>query len=320
VSYIVTTASHSYTLKRLHGFPGAPRTQSYSYDRLFRSQRVPKGTWIFTDFDRLGPWELELAARAYRSLKTAGLTVLNDPAIACQRLTLLRRLNQQGFNRFGVWSVEAGEWPERYPVFLRAHSAHRGSFSGLLADRAALEQAIAERIGRGVPRRELIAVEYCAQPLREGLFRKLAAYRVGHIMVPSLCVHESSWIAKDGEPGIAGQENYDDEYRIIEEDRHCADIRRAFEIGEIEFGRADFGLVDGRPQVYEINTNPTIGIIEEHPFPIRLAADRLFQTKFAAALAAIDTPDSGVRVRLKSSVLKEQRKRDRWMTRSRWVV
>ena len=30
--------------------------------------------------------------------------------------------------------------------------------------------------------------------------------------------------------------------------------------GGIEFGRADFGLVDGRPQVYEINTNPTIAM------------------------------------------------------------
>lgn len=318
--FMISTAAHSYASRRVAGFPGAPKIASYSYDRLFRSRRVPRGTWIFTDFDRLGFWELELAARAYRSLKTAGLTVLNDPAVACQRLTLLRRLNQQGFNRFGAWSVEAGEWPERYPVFLRAQSAHRGSFGGLLADRAALEDAISERIRRGVPRRELIAVEYCAEPLREGLFRKLAAYRVGPVMVPSLCVHQSSWVAKDGELGIAGEDHYEDEYRIVEEERYCTALRPAFEIGEIEFGRADFGIVGGQPQVYEINTNPTIGTLREHPFPIRLAADKLFQTKFAAALARIDTPASRERIKIKSSVLKEQRRRDRWMTKGRWVV
>ncbi|WP_162917062.1 hypothetical protein [Dongia deserti] len=297
-----------------------PKTASYTYDRLFRSRRVPRGTWVFTDFDRLGAWELELAARAYRSLKAAGLTVLNDPAIVCQRFTLLRRLREQGFNRFAVWSVDAGEWPDRYPVFLRAQSAHRGSFSGLLGDRAALEAAIAERIGRGVPRRELMVVEYCAEAVREGLFRKLASYRVGAVMVPALCVHQSSWVAKDGEMGIAGQDLYDDEYRIVAEDRHCAEIRPAFEIGEIEFGRADFGMVDGRPQVYEINTNPTIGILEKHPFAVRIKADRLFQEKFAAALRRIDTPDSAERVPIKSSVLKEQRRHDRWMTKGRWVI
>jgi hypothetical protein len=316
----VTTAAHAYTARSVGAFAGAPSIRRWSYDRLFRSSHVPKATWVFTDFDRLSPWELELAARAYRSLKFAGLRALNDPAVTCQRFTLLRRLHQTGFNRFAVWSVEAGEWPDRYPVFLRAQSAHRGSFSGLLADRAALEGAIAERLARGVPRRELMAVEYCAEPLREGLFRKLAAYRVGPTMVPALCVHQSSWVAKDGELGVAGQDWYDDEYRIVEQDRHCAELLPAFATGEIEFGRADFGIVDGRAQIYEINTNPTIGIIKRHPFPVRLAADKLFQAKFGAALARIDTPESRERVKVKGTVLKEQRRRDRWMTKGRWVV
>ena len=72
--------------------------------------------------------------------------------------------------------------------------------------------------------------------------------------------------------GIAGQELYDDEYRIIEENRHAEELRPAFEIGGIEFGRADFGLVGGKPQVYEINTNPTFATIRKHPFPVRNAA------------------------------------------------
>jgi hypothetical protein len=318
--FFVTTASHMYTFPPVARFPDAPKIRCVSYDRLFRSRRVPAGTWIFTDFDRLSFWELELASRVYRRLRDAGLTVLNDPAVACQRFSLLRRLHRQGFNRFAVWSIEEGEWPDRYPVFLRAQSAHRGSFSELLFDRPALEAAISDRLRRGVPRRELMAVEYCAEPLRDGLFRKHAAFRVGPVMVPSLCVHQSNWVAKHGELGVAGQEYYDDEYRIIEEDRHCADVRTAFEIGEIEFGRADFGIVGGRPQVYEINTNPTIKIVREHPFPIRLAADKLFEAKFAAALARIDAPDSGEYVPINGRVFERQRRRDRWMTKSRWVV
>ncbi|MGH6891005.1 MAG: hypothetical protein ACREEP_01985, partial [Dongiaceae bacterium] len=139
-------------------------------------------------------------------------------------------------------------------------------------------------------------------------------------MVATLCVHQSKWVAKDGEKGIAGQALYDDEDRIVEQNRHGVEIRRAFEIGDIEFGRADFGLVGGTPQVYEINTNPTIVMMRKHPFPIRISASRLFEEKFAAALAAIDTPASGEAIKVKGTVLREQRQHDRWMTRSRWVV
>ncbi|HET6619217.1 MAG TPA: hypothetical protein VFG64_04710 [Dongiaceae bacterium] len=317
----ICTAAHSYTFRKyLPLFAGVPAFQVWSYDRLFRARSLPRATWIFTDFDRLNFWELELAARLYRNVVGAGQRALNDPAIVAQRFSLLRRLYRAGFNRFNVWSIEAEEWPERYPVFLRTQSAHRGALSELIPDRTSLEGVIEAALAKGRPRRELMIVEYCAEPVREDLFRKLAMYRVGPTMVANLCVHQSKWVAKDGEKGIAGQELYDDEYRIIEENRHGEELRPAFDLGGIEFGRADFGLVGGRPQVYEINTNPTIVVMRKHPFPIRIAASRLFEDKLAAALAAIDTPAGGMPIKVKGTVLREQRAHDRLMTRSRWVV
>ena len=118
-----------------------------------------------------------------------------------------------------------------------------------------------------------------------------------------------------------GQELYDDEYRIIEENRHAEDLRPAFEIGGIEFGRADFGLVGDRPQVYEINTNPTFATIRKHPFPVRNAASLLFE----ATVRRRPRPPSTRRparppIKMKGTVLREQRQHDRWMTKSRWVV
>lgn len=316
----VCTGAHSYTFDQLHQFAYVPAIRVWTYDRLFRSTRLPRATWIFTDFDRLNFWEQELAARFYRILVAQQLTVLNDPATAAQRLTLLRRLYRAGFNRFNVWSVDAEEWPERYPVFLRMQSAHRGALTDLISDRPSLERAIGAALEKGRPRRELMIVEYCAELLPEGLFRKLAGFRVGPHMVAGLCVHQSHWIAKDGELGIAGQRLYDDEYRIVADNRHSDEIRRAFEIGGIEFGRADFGMVAGRPQVYEINTNPTFSVVREHPFQVRISAGRLFEERIAAALAAIDTPASGELIKVKGKVLKEQRRHDRWMTRGRWVI
>jgi hypothetical protein len=316
----VSTGAHSYTFDQLHKFASMPAIKVWSYDRLFRARRLPRATWIFTDFDRLNFWEQELAARIHRNLVAERLLVLNDPATVAQRLALLRRLYRAGFNRFNAWSVEAEEWPERYPVFLRMQSAHRGVLTDLIPDRPSLEREIDAALGKGRPLRELMIIEYCAEPVRDALFRKLAVFRVGPHTVAGLCVHQSKWIAKDGELGIAGQQLYDDEYRIVAENRHGEEVHRAFEIGGIEFGRADFGLVGGKPQVYEINTNPTFSVIREHPFQIRVSAGRMFEEKFAAALASIDTPASGELIKVKGKVLRDQRQRDRWMTKSRWVI
>lgn len=316
----VTTASHAYTFTKLAAFDGVPRYRVWSYDRLFRSARLPCATWIFTDFDRLSFWELELAARVYRNVISQGLPALNDPAQVAQRFSLLRRLHRAGLNDFNVWSVEAEEWPDRYPVFLRTQSAHRGALSDLLPDRGALEQAIAAALAKGRPRRELMIVEYCAEPAREGLFRKLASFRIGPAIVSSLGVHQPTWVAKDGVKGIAGQDLYDEEYRMVEETRYGEDVRRAFEIGNIEFGRADYGLVRGRPQIYEINTNPTIAAARKHPFQIRNDASRLSESRVVDALRAIDTAPSRATFKVKGTVLREQRAHDRWMTKGRWVI
>jgi hypothetical protein len=94
--------------------------------------------------------------------------------------------------------------------------------------------------------------------VRENLYRKLAVYGVGGRMVPALCAHQGHWKAKLGESGIAGGELYDDEYRLVSENAFGEAIRPAFDLGAMEYGRADFGLLQGRPQVYEINTNPMI--------------------------------------------------------------
>jgi hypothetical protein len=316
----VATGAHSYTYKHLLAFPRVPEIEVWSYDRLFRARRLPRATWIFTDVDRLNFWELELAARVYRNIVSAGWPALNDPATVAQRFSLLRRLHRAGLNRFNAWSVEAEEWPERYPVFLRTRSAHRGVLTDLLHDPAALRHAIDGALAKGRPRSELMIIEYCAEHSREGVFRKLASYRVGGAMVATLCVHQSTWVAKDGEKGIAGQDLYDDEYRIVEENRHADTLRAAFDVGGIEFGRADFGLVGGQPQVYEINTNPTFPRTKDHPFPIRMESARLFEQRMVSALTAIDSPRSREKLKMRGTVLREQRAHDRWMTKGRWVV
>lgn len=293
--------------------------KAVSYDRLLRSSRLDRATYIFSDFDRLNFWELELAGKVYRRLAEAGMRVLNDPARVLQRCALLRTLHAGGINRFNVLRVEDGEAVTRFPVFLRTQSAHRGPLSDLLQDDEAVRAAVHKALAEGVPLRELILVEYCAEPLSPGLYRKLSVFRVGDTMVPWVAVHESKWNAKAGELGSAGQANYDEELAAVTSNKYGAAIRPAFEAGAIDYGRADFGLVCGQAQVYEINTNPSLQAATTHPFASRLESARLCVEKLEDAFVAIDTPAGGTRVPLDPEAFTVQRFHDRWKTWASWT-
>jgi hypothetical protein len=312
----LTTSSHGYThvmFKKHARF----RFEPMSYTRAFRAERLPRATYIFADMDRLGFWELEMAARLYRVLKAAGLRVLNDPATVRQRFSLLRELKFRGINRFGAWSADDSSRPACFPLFLRTQSAHRGNLTDLLQDEAAVQAAITDALKQGLPMRELILIEYCAEPVGEKLFRKLSTFRVGERMVSTLCVHESHWSAKYGELGIASQALYDDEFAIVEENRFGEALRPAFLAANVEYGRSDFALVAGQPQIYEINSNPSQERITSHPFPIRPKASDLFYSRLDDAFCEIDSIATG-HVAIDDAILVRQRKRDRWVLRARW--
>jgi hypothetical protein len=49
------------------------------------------------------------------------------------------------------------------------------------------------------------------------------------------------------------------ERRYLEDNPHAGQLRRCFELAHIDYGRIDYGLVGDSIQVWEINTNPTIG-------------------------------------------------------------
>ncbi len=270
----------------------------WPYDRLFRARHLPAATYIFSDLDRLHWWDLELAARAADHLRQAGMRVLNDPARVRQRYHLLTRLYREGINDFTVWHAGERPPPEAWPVFLRTDSAHRGPLTDLLYTPDALERAEQRLLEQGIPESELLIVQYRAEPLDGRLFRKLATFRVGDALVPALCTHQGDWQAKRGQSGIAGQAWYEDEYRIVNESRYADTLWAAFTAGSIEYGRADYGVVAGRPAIYEINTNPMVRTLLEHPYPIRLESAAAFMSNLKDAFRRIDGPASGRRVRM----------------------
>ena len=188
--------------------------------------------------------------------------------------------------------------PERYPVFLRNECGHGGPLTELIADRDELLDAIESLIQAGEPERNLIIVEYAAEPIRLNLFRKFATFRIADRLFPAVCVHDATWRAKTGQKGIAGQQLYEEENAILRADPYRETLRQAFNLAEIEYGRADFGIVTGNPRSTKINTNPTVRPAGSHPFSIREDSLRLVWKNYLEALAAIDgssRPLSGLR-------------------------
>ena len=315
-----TSVGHKYGPEALEDMPGAPDIHVLSYNRLLRRKSLPMATYVFTDFDRLPFWQVELAAHVYRHLKAAGAHVLNDPARALQRMQMLKRLHQSEINRFNVWDPAVDPLPDRYPVFLRTRSAHRSTITDLLPDKAAAEAALTQALDDGYGIHDLMFVEYCAEPEANGVFRKLAAFRIGDAIQMSMTVHERNWVAKYGEEGAGSAEQYQDEHKAVDSNPYNSVLHRAFEIANIDYGRADFAVIGGKPQIYEINTNPEVVIFEEHPFPIRLDSQAIISERFVAAMTEIDCPlDRHHKIALDHPSLVRQRKEDWLVLRERWI-
>jgi hypothetical protein len=289
----VMTRGHAYVLEHLRRDPRVPRLEVVPYDRLIRARSAPRCVHVFTDFDRLGAWDLELAAAVHRCLAQAGVPVLNDPARVKTRFALLRALHEAGINDFNAYRLDEGIWPVRYPVFLRRAAGHRAPVSDLLEGRDALERAIERALEAGVPASSLLVVEYAGEPVAHGRFRKLAMHRVGERLVQQLSANDAGWLVKYGKRGFAPPEFYREELGWMRRSPFADALWRAFEVAGIEWGRADFGLLGGRVQVFEINTNPHVPLLDDHPVAERVESARLAFGGICEALRDLDGRASG---------------------------
>ena len=270
-----------------------------SYETLWGCRLLPRGTYVMTDFDRLSPSEHEIAGHLYDHLRDAGLPVLNNPRHYRPRDSLLKLLHAEGLNGFTCYLPCAGERPRRFPVFLRTIAAHRGTLSELLHDQASADAALFEAIDRGFLLRDLVFVEYAAEPQADtGSFQKHAAFRVGPHIVRANTVNDAGWMAKTGTEGIASAEQYVVERAEMDDYPHRHFAMQVFELAGLEFGRLDFGIVAGRPQAYEINTNPMMQLSLAHPNLIRRETLGLVRSRLASAFADMTQPVSRLPLRV----------------------
>jgi hypothetical protein len=269
----------------------APSLRIVRYRDLFAERRASAGAWIFTDHDRLTPRDREDAAGIWQQLERAGQPVrlLNHPLRVKRRHALLQALHAAGINDFESWRVVDGRAPRRYPVFLRVEDDHEGPRTPLLHDAGMLRAEIDRLEVSGLPREQLLIVELRAAPDAQGVYRKYGAFRVGDRIFPNHLLFGSEWMVKrrhhDHDAVLLAEER-----RFLEENPHEAELRRAFEIACIDYGRADYGVVGGRLQIYEINTNPTIMGANVPQDPDGRARKQHFARNLIEALRALEPP------------------------------
>ncbi|RTL53968.1 MAG: hypothetical protein EKK40_05360 [Bradyrhizobiaceae bacterium] len=310
----ITTRGHGYSLKSIQngtfGFP-APSLKIMSYERLLGARRIPRATYIFSDIERLPPFLLGVAAELYRAMRGEGLRCLNDPAKVKSRLALLRTLHRSGINPFNAYRADESPRPARFPVFVRFETDHGSPLTGLIHSQAELETALSDLENSGTPLRGAIVTEYCSSSDADGLFHKWGTFRIGDQYSVDHIAVEKNWLVKYGKWDDITEPVAREEHETVSQNRFSPDLSRAFELAHIEFGRADYAIVDGRIAIYEINTNPYIGPFVPDSKPLRLQTQTIARTRMGKALEAIDTEDGGT-VRLSADPSPLLKKCRRW--------
>jgi hypothetical protein len=310
VIYYLSTERYSSTVRhflRDHTSQARHLLCSLTYEELFFERAAPIGHYIFTDFDRLSRYELECAAAFAYALNKAApdARILNHPLKALERYPLLVALDRVGINDFTAIRIECRDRPSRYPVFIRAEDGYGGPETDLLHSDDEYDAAIDDLTRRGLPLRGRVAIGFANERSSDGYFYKYGAFNVGDGIVPHDRLRARNWAIKyfpiPGELVDCDMDYSESEIGISEEldymnnNPHRDVLKRAFALAGIDFGRADYGIVNGRVQIYEINTNPFIA--RTSGITNRLERRVIFLEGLLEGLNAINVP-IGVRGRV----------------------
>lgn len=238
--YYLVTRAHAYTLAAFvqgWGKALAGRILVAPYDAILSGNALPEGgAYVFSDLDRLSAGERERLGAVRERLQGR---VLNDPRRSLLRYELLGTLHDRGVNAYRAY--RAGEVPARFPVFVRPEEGF------LKAAPRLLDAAPEIRQGE-------LAVEFLDTADTSGVYRKYGAYVVGERIVPRHLFFSRDWLVKGAD--LRDPDYLAEELGYVRANPHAAALLDICRSAHIEWGRVDYSLLDGRIQVWEINTNP----------------------------------------------------------------
>jgi hypothetical protein len=241
----------------------ARRFRVLTYDEAFGQRNWQGGAVIFSDLDRLASADVLQATLLYRRLKRARgpIRLLNHPTRTCRRYAVLRRLYDAGINEHNVFRIDERRGAWRYPVFLRSDQRHDKPYTDLIFDDKTLEAEIWRLTSLGLLPQDLLIVEFCDTADAKGVYRKCTAYVVGDTIFQRYMCFGDRWMVSPPRTGDVHrlrdeQSMLDEEAAYIGGDAYLPALRRAAELGDLSFGRIDFGTRGGHAEIWEVNTNP----------------------------------------------------------------
>ncbi|MEM7582301.1 MAG: hypothetical protein AAF560_02890 [Acidobacteriota bacterium] len=239
--------------------------------------------YVFTDIERLSRSETATAEDLFRRLEAHPDTalMLNHPVHSRRRLELLQTLKARGLNSFGVYPAAAGPTPVNWPVFVRDENEHGGSFSDLLQSQAELEAELSRLRPTGLASK--VVVEHCDTADAKGIIRKFGAFRIGDRIVARQIHFSRHWVVRV--PDLKAPWTAREELEYVEDNPRQQELMEIFELARIDYGRVDYSVLDGKIQVWEINTNPMVLIPKDRDDPLRFAAHDRFGQQLNATLS-----------------------------------
>lgn len=239
-----------------------PKIRFIDVDRIANGERVDAKTWIFVGYDEAtDPASRSQMLAVEAQLRNENRRVFNLPSRVLGRYELLKQLRAAGINMFDVHNADptkAKSW--RFPVFVR--SRHTRERTSILVHHA----ADAERLFATHPQfasDDAMVVEFLDTATKggvyDGVFRTYSVLRVGDRYIARHILFSKNWSARTAD--IVDQALTSEEMNFIGV-RHptpiAPEIMKAFEIAGIEYGRIDYGMYQGKPQIWEIDVNPLV--------------------------------------------------------------
>ncbi len=122
--------------------------------------------------------------------------------------------------------------------------------------RAALERGLNYVRLQGNRLADILVVEFCDTSDQSGVFRKYSAFVVDKQVLPRHLIFGHNWNLK--KPSLKTVEFNQEQTRYLETNPHESFVADVFRRTKIDYGRIDYGVAGSAPQVWEINTHPTI--------------------------------------------------------------
>ncbi len=229
------------------------------YSELLKRTEWPRGMYFFSDMERASRWQCSIAALLWQQLadRPGGYRLYNHPVHHLRRYELLRALREAGINDFNAYRLNEITHEVRYPVFVRYTDQHIGPSTGLLHSERELDDALAKLLVQGHPPERLIVGEFQDTSNGTGRFRKFGAFRLREHIYTGHMMAAGEWSVKReiNDSSLVGQEDFN----FVTNNPYADQIMQAFQVAGLTWGRIDFGVLDGRIQVWEINDNPRLG-------------------------------------------------------------